>query len=105
MLYFEIGVCEESSTDGLETCIGGRKEDTSNIDDIARVDQSSHCAMAVYSELSWDVAYGYLVRHLLDLDLLERQEFGRPRRKIELTLGVILLAGLRRTHDKRGELF
>jgi hypothetical protein len=105
MLGFEIRVREEAGTNGSESGIGRWKEDSSNVDNIARIDLAHKRAVGVDGELAWDMTNGNLICHFLNLDLLKRHELGRPCGKEKLPLGVIFLASIPRALGERRKLF
>ena len=72
VLRFQIRIREKACTDGFEASIGRRQEDPCDVDDVAGIDLSAKCTVAVYCQLPRYVAHRYLICHLLDLDLLER---------------------------------
>lgn len=104
VLRLEIGVCQQACSNGLEAGIWCRQEDTGDIDDVSRVDPTCQGSVTVDGERPRYVPYRNLVRHLLDLDLLKRQELRRPSGQEQLSLGVVGVTFVGGALDHRSEL-
>ena len=48
MMHFEIGVGEETGTNSLEASVGNREEDTTQMDDVARIQSARETAIHVH---------------------------------------------------------
>lgn len=61
MMCLQIGVCEETCADGLETSVRNRKEDTPQVDNIAWVHQPGKVAIDMDCHGPGNMADRYLV--------------------------------------------
>ena len=100
----EVGVGEKTGAHGLEAGVRGGEEDAGNVDNVTGVDLADERAVGENGKRTGDLADGHLLGEFLDLDLLEGQELGRPRRRVQLALGLVLLAVLRWAESQGGVL-
>lgn len=104
VLSLQICVGKKASLDGFEAGVWCREEDSSNINNIARVDLTDSGSIAKNGERPGNLTDGDLLCQLLNFDLLERKELGTSGGRSELTLGLVLLAVLGRAGCQGAEL-
>ena len=86
MVHFEVCVGKQTSTNGLETCVGCGQEDTTEMDYIAGVHCTSLVAISVNSHRTGNMAYRNLVR------LQQGQQYVLTGHEWEPTISWILIS-------------